>query len=59
MTAYSLFCLVLGHRWHVSAWSQRTLTLGHLHPLAGCRAVCGRCGRVWDDIPGDYVKVER
>jgi len=59
MMAHALRCLILGHKWHVSAWSTRTLTLGHLHPLAGCRAVCGRCRRVWDDIPDGYVRVER
>ncbi len=40
----------LGHRWRILRENpSRTAALVHLHPLAGCDAVCERCGTHWLD----------
>lgn len=43
-----LRCWLFGHDRRVTHECHRT-HLAHLHPLAGCRAVCERCGDVWED----------
>jgi hypothetical protein len=45
------WCWLAGHRWRVLAESYRASLLGHLHTLAGCAAICERCGLEWDDLP--------
>lgn len=49
-----LVCWVRGHHWKVLAHSTRTVTLGHLHHMAGCLAICQRCEGLWNDVP-EYV----
>lgn len=46
-----LICLVAGHRWLVVLvnWP-KFIGLLHLHPLAGCWAICRRCRAEWDDL---------
>lgn len=40
----------VGHRWLVTTVNVRkSISLAHLHPMAGCNAVCVRCGAVWLD----------
>lgn len=47
----SLVCLILGHRWEIVLvnWPKHTGLL-HLHPLAGCWAICHRCTEEWNDL---------
>jgi hypothetical protein len=47
-----LICRLRGHRYRVCAVNAEKWThLGHLHPLAGCYAICRRCSDIWDDLP--------
>lgn len=46
-------CWLIGHRWRVLVVDmQRAAVRGHLHTLAGCAALCHRCGAEWNDLPG-------
>jgi hypothetical protein len=46
-----LVCWLRGHRWNEIAINARKhFNLGHLHPMAGVKAECIRCGAVWDDL---------
>lgn len=46
-----LLCKLLGHRWlALSVNIRKHINLVHLHPMAGYKAVCKRCGGEWDDL---------
>lgn len=46
-----LVCWLRGHRWDILAVNVRkNVNLFHLHHLAGCKAMCRRCGADWDDL---------
>lgn len=45
-----LGCVLVGHRWRtLRVNAERASMLMHLHPEAGRREVCERCGERWDD----------
>lgn len=50
-------CGIFGHRWRVLIVDgQRAAVRGHLHPLAGCAAICRRCGKRWNDLPARTIR---
>ncbi len=46
-----LLCYFGWHNWFITQSSWRGLALAHLHTLAGNRAICQRCSKIWDDLP--------
>jgi hypothetical protein len=47
-------CWFLSHDWEILSISHsKNVALMHLHTLAGCAAVCKRCGKEWNDLPTD------
>ncbi len=51
-----LICFILGHKWRIThVYPPKHHALMHLHPMAGCKAECIRCGEVWDDLPTGIV----
>jgi len=50
-------CLFLRHDWHITRIDiERHAALVHLNDLAGCNAVCRRCGFTWLDAQRDSVR---
>ena len=46
-----LLCRLRGHNWMaISVNWRKHVNLVHLHPMAGYKAVCMRCGTTWDDL---------
>ena len=54
-----LICWARGHTWDIVAVNVRmNHNLCHLHPLAGCKAVCSRCDALWSDLVSPFFASE-
>lgn len=51
-------CWLRGHRWLVLAEDWTASSRVHLQSLAGCAAICERCGDTWDDMAGWDLRIE-
>jgi hypothetical protein len=48
------------HQYEVTDYDDKNHILGHLHPWAGCRVECKRCGKLyWDDRREETKAVSR
>lgn len=49
-----IICFLFSHNWKLLLVSEsKHKALMHLHPMAGCLAICSRCDKVWNDLPND------
>lgn len=49
-----IICFIIGHEWRITHRdSGKQAALAHLDSMAGTRAICKRCCKIWDDLrPG-------